>query len=244
MRIPPVAAAILAIAFGLAGALAEAGPDAGAWAMPALVSALGFAIALPVAYGLARLAARDPERGWALSANAALAIVLLAGVVGFVAGLSAGAAIACGLAAGYLHGRGSPHASDVAFLGVTGLVAGGVSIRPSAWDEAAAFLAPAAAVALALLARETWDLAALRRNARERARDAMPRDATLGAQLAALGVLAAALLVALALGLTRDAWRSLGWGDLTIRVLAAGVLLAAEVGLARLYLAAKPKTAR
>ncbi|MEA3202294.1 MAG: hypothetical protein QOE90_3722 [Thermoplasmata archaeon] len=242
MRTPPLVPALaLALAFAAAGGIAQAGPDLGAWTQPALVAGLAFALGLAASFALALLASRDPERGWALSRPAGLGILVVAGVAGFLAGVGPGAALASGLGAGWLAGRKGVHASDVAFLGAAGLVAAGVALQPSAWNDSTTFLAPAATVALALAAREAWDLADLRRAARERAIDAPVDDRSWGALLAALVVLAGATLAGLVLGLTRDAWQALGLSDISIRIGAATILLASVVGLARLFLPARTR---
>lgn len=243
MRPPWLAWAGLALAYGAAAAVLDAGPDLRAWAAPVLLASLAFALGVLGAYLVARLAARDPEKGFAISRNAAIMLLVPVGLLGFLAGLGPGLAFSCGLGAGWLGGRPNPHGSDVALLGAVGLTGLGVWLDPSRWDDSALFLVPTAIVALALAAREAWDLHDLRENARVRAKDAQAREATQGSWLLALGLLAGATLVAYLVGLTRDAWRGVVQGDLTLRVVAAAALLGSIVALAWLFLSRQPKRA-
>lgn len=242
MRMPLWAGAAFLVAYGAAAGAFQAGPRVDAWATPALVAAVAFALGVVVGDAVTGLALRDPEKGWALASTNARGVLLLLGLLAFVGGFGPGIAAACGLAAGDLGRRGQPTGSDVAMLGVLGLFAVAIWLDPHPWDDAPAFLVPAGAVALALAAREGWDLADLRRNARALAAGSStraPRDDSPRAFLAAGAVLVAAVCVAFALGEYRDAWRGLALGDVGVRVVAGAVLLGAVVGLARLFLAPK-----
>jgi hypothetical protein len=207
-------AAVLAVVYGAGTGFLVGGPTT-ASATPALAALLVASAAAGLGWGAARLVSRDARKSWALSPLPAQILMGLLVAVAIIAQPPFAFAAAFPIAAGYAWGRGGRHASDVACLGAGALVGFAVLFHPGEWDASAAWLLPCLLVALALAARETWDLLDARADARAQAlafeSGALPEES--GAERVelarAIAILGGAVLVAALIGFAHDSLRDL-----------------------------------